>query len=217
MAFSDIILYTWTALPGVSVSFILFISYSIIEMLNLFKSYDENSLTAPKTKKQKLIYVYFTGYIKTVTKTLLSLFTIFIIITVIFVLLSGILTMLKGESIDVNSQSLESAISETKSGLMGSFILVVNRVTQYILGVYTIDKFIILYFVLIPIILLIFISFYVTDVNNRNKMIHQKLKTEITKNDIFYITMFLYFISILFLYIYYFNKICAAALRSGAS
>lgn len=153
-------IYSPKALMAVILSGTLFLLYSIINLIDM-SSYIKNFniLDVGSYTRATMIYAYIAGYFMFLLKVIIALITLFILTLIIRIAISTIIDIFdNGQPQNGGGAAIIHAGAIESANLIS--IEVVRSNLKYILGFMTLNSFIILFLVLIPIFLFFGVSAY---------------------------------------------------------
>lgn len=152
-----------------TISLILFFLYMILQLIELntfIKSMDILDVT--KTTRGTLVYTYLLGYFVFIFKLFIQLFTIVVIVTVIFWIIIGVFHIFTSVNQSGGYTSAAAMRGGEAENLTKKLQNAVIKVFANVMGIVLLKNFFIIFFVVIPLIILfftlIFSQFYDRDI-----------------------------------------------------
>jgi hypothetical protein len=168
MSLADSIdIYSPSALMAVMLSGTLFLLYSVINLIDMngyIKNF--NILDVGTSTRAMMIYAYISGYYMFLLKVVIALVTLFILTLIIRIAVSTIIDIFS------NKKDQSGGAAEIHAGAIASAHLmsveVVRSNLKYILGYITLNTFVILYLIIIPVFLFFGIFAYLKFYNQEH-------------------------------------------------
>jgi hypothetical protein len=147
--------------------FVMYMFINVVEMHNfmqVFGVYEFETLT-----RRSMIYSYMAGYALLVLRILINMFTIFILTLLIRVVVVSVIHIIKGGG--------EDEVPIPQEVKKSAFQNVLRSNVEWLLGVFTINGFVITFFFVIPVFLFFFLWLY-------SAMFNKKTMQEDNENEI---------------------------------
>lgn len=141
---------------SIIISCLLFLLYLVYYYFN-FNVYITDA------KSTNVIWLYLSGYGKLIVKVMLSLFSFYILIMIIAIIILTIKTMFSSEMNQIMNLGASSSIdaeNTVKNKNQNIYLYCANSIARYTIATIMVPNFIIIFFMIIPIYLLIITYFY---------------------------------------------------------
>lgn len=207
-------LYKNETLPKIAfgISILLFTLYLILNLIDINTFIKGLNIMSPDTcTRSTMVFAYIGGYFMLFLKIILALLTMFVMLCIGTVLIVMILGVVKKGGAEQSGGYL-NMVGASDSSIYGTIIKWVKRVTQVILGFFTVQEFIITFMVVLPLFMwmaLIAISRYYDSKRLINDQDPEKTQNVMSTNHdfIFFFMVSLIVIGMLYIVFNYFSHI----------